>query len=181
MRRLLTALALATTAAAAGCATTMTVGSHVERGLVITQFRTYAWGPADALPAGDPRLDRDPFFQDKVQGAVEKALASRGFEATDSGAPDLLIHYHASITQRLNVDSVDRGYGYCDGGACDAGVTTYEAGTLVLDVVDTRTNRLIWRGWAQDAVEEALRDRDKMARQIDEAVARMMANFPAAP
>jgi hypothetical protein len=48
----------------------------------------------------------------------------------------------------------------------------------VLDVIDTRTNRLIWRGWAQDSVEEALEDSDRMARQINEAVTRMLATFP---
>jgi hypothetical protein len=55
----------------------------------------------------------------------------------------------------------------------------YEAGTLVLDVVDARTNRVIWRGWAQHGVEDALDNPDKMARQIHEGVTRMLAAFPA--
>jgi hypothetical protein len=54
----------------------------------------------------------------------------------------------------------------------------YEAGTLVIDVLDARTNRLIWRGWAQDAVKGMLTNQDTMARQINEAVARMFAQFP---
>ena len=29
----------------------------------------------------------------------------------------------------------------------------YEAGTLLLDFVDTRTNRVVWRGWAEGSVE----------------------------
>ena len=55
----------------------------------------------------------------------------------------------------------------------------YEAGTLVLDVVNTRANRLIWRGWAQDSV-EAFEDRDRMRQKVTEAVRRMMATFPRA-
>src|SRR6188472_936791 len=82
-----------------GCAT-MTVSSHVQRGLDFSQYRTYDWGPADALPTGDPRLDRNPFFRDHVEGAVEKQLAARGFSRPMSGTADLLLHYHASITQR---------------------------------------------------------------------------------
>ena len=54
----------------------------------------------------------------------------------------------------------------------------YEAGTLVLDLVDNRTNRLVWRGWAQETVEGVLDNEDEMARQIDEAVTRMMARLP---
>ena len=181
MRRLLTvtvAVVLLGLSAMA-CATTMTANSYVERGLSFSPYRTYDWGPPDALPTGDPRLDKDPFFQDHVQGAVEKAFAAKGFALASSGAPDLLIHYHASITHRLDVTQLDRQYGYCHGPGCDRGVFDYEAGTLVLDVVDTRTNRVIWRGWAQDSVGDALADRDEMARQIHEAVTRMMLTFPA--
>jgi hypothetical protein len=37
---------------------------------------------------------------------------------------------------------------------------------------------LIWRGWAQDSVEDVLDDRDRMARKIEEAVTRMLELFP---
>lgn len=181
MRRLLNAIgAMAALAAATGCATTMTASSYVEHGLSFAQYRTYDWGPPDALPVGDPRLDKDGFYKDHVEGAVEKGLSARGLERASGAAPDLLIHYHASITHRLDVNRVDRPYGYCFGAGCEAGLVEYEAGTLVLDVVDARTKRVVWRGWAQDAVEEALADRDRMASQIAEAVTRMMLTFPKA-
>jgi hypothetical protein len=156
------------------------VSSYVVRGVDFTQYRTYAWGPADALPTGDPRLDKDPFFQDQFQGAVEKTLAERGLQqpASASATPDLLIHYHANITQRIDVNGVDRSYGYCAGGDCQALVIEHEAGTLVLDIVDTRTNRVIWRGWAQSRVDGVLGNRDRMEQRINEAVTRMLKRLP---
>jgi hypothetical protein len=163
--------------ALAGCAT-MNVSSHVRAGVDFTRYRTFDWGPADALPTGDPRLDKDPFFKDHLAGAVEKQLAARGFERSASDSPDLLIHYHASIDRRLNVFGVDREHGYCFDEECRAWVNDYEAGTLVLDLVDPRTNRVVWRGWAQDSVEDMLNDRDRMAQKIDQAVAQMMALLP---
>ena len=163
-----------------GCATTMTVSSHVARGLDFTQYGTYDWGPADALPAGDPRLDGKPFFHDRVQGAVERQLAARGFERSTSATPDLLIHYHASITQRIDVNRVDREHGYCYGENCSVRVFEFETGTLVLDMVDTRTNRVIWRGWVQDSLQGLLDNPDRMARTINEAVRRMLEKFPPA-
>lgn len=135
--------------AATSCATTMNVSTHVERGLDLSRYRTLEWGPPDALPTGDARLDKDPFFKDHVQGAVEKGLSARGFDLTSSESADLLIHYHANITNRIDVNRVDRVYGYCARDDCPPGIVEYEAGTLVLDMVDARTNRLIWRGWAQ--------------------------------
>lgn len=162
--------------AVTGCATTMTVSSHVQSGIDFARYRTYDWGPADALPTGDPRLDKNPFFQDHVEGAVEKQLAARGFERSTSGTPDLLIHYHASINQRINVDRVD--HGYCYDPDCRAGVFEYEAGTLVLDMVDTRTSKVIWRGWAQDSMEGVLDSTDRMVRKINEGVTRMLGRLP---
>jgi hypothetical protein len=179
--RILSAFAVGAAAVvAAGCAT-MNVSSHVEQGLDFGQYRTYEWGPADALPTGDARLDQNPFFKDHVQGAVEKALAVKGYERAAAGSvPDLLIHYHANISRRIDVNGIDREYGYCYEN-CQPRVIEYEAGTLVLDVVDVRTNRVIWRGWAQDTVKEALEDPDTMERQINEGVTGMLARFPSRP
>jgi hypothetical protein len=171
-------MAVVGTLAVAGCATTMNVSSHVERGLDVGRYHTYEWGPADALPAGDPRLEKDPFFQDHLRGEVEKALARRGFEWSTAGAPDLLVHYHANISERIDIDRLDVQRGYCAAGGCNVPTVAYEAGTLVIDVIDARTNRLIWRGWAQDAVKDMLANQDTMARQINEAVARMFNEFP---
>ena len=164
--------------AVANCATTMTVSSHMERGLDFARYRTFVWGPPDALPTGDPRLDQNPFFKDHLQGAVEKQLAVRGIDLSADGTADLLIHYHANITQRIDINRLDSAYGYCSGGNCSADIIEYEAGTLVLDIIDARSNRLIWRGWARDSVEDVLDDPDQMARMISEAVMRMLQRLP---
>ncbi len=171
---------LATIAFASGCAVTMSVSSHVDRTLDFAQYRTFDWGPADALPTGDARLDRDPFFKDHVQGAVERGLSARGIELTSSGKPDLLIHYHANITERIDVNRADRTYGYCRGADCPSEAIWYEAGTLVLDFMDAHTNKLVWRGWAQNSVEDMLNNRDKMAKTIDQAVTEMLRQYPQA-
>ena len=165
--------------AAAGCAT-MQVSSHVQRDVDFARYRTYDWGPPDALPTGDPRLDNNPFFKDHMQGAVEKELAARGLELSSGRPADLLIHYHASVTQRLDVNRIDQRYGYCYGDDCNVRVTEYEAGTIVLDLVDARTDRLVWRGWARDSIDGVIDNQQRMERMINQAVTRMMALLPRA-
>ena len=54
----------------------------------------------------------------------------------------------------------------------------YEAGTLVLDIVDAHTNRLVWRGWAQNSVSDLLNDSDRMPNTIEQAVAQMLLRLP---
>lgn len=156
-----------------GCAS-MNVNSYGERGIDFTRYQTYNWGPAESLSTGDPRLDNNPFFYERIQAAVEKQLAGRGFEKTASGMPDLEVHYHASITQRVDVNGADQKYGSCDN--CQPFV--YEAGTLLLDVVDMRTNTIVWRGWAEGAFDGAIDNQEFMEHQIDEAVTRILEKLP---
>ena len=180
MRHILSlATAILSVFAITACATHMTVSSHVEHGLDLSRYQTFNWGPADALPTGDPRLDKNPFFKDRLQGAVEKGLRARGFELTAIDAPaDLLVHYHANIAKRINVNHVEGAYGYCSQAVCPPEVEEYEAGTLVLDIIDAHTNRLIWRGWAQNSVEDLLNDPERMANAINAAVERMLLRLP---
>lgn len=158
-----------------GCAT-MNVASHVERGADFSQFRTWDWGKPDALPTGDARLDNNTFFIDHLQGAVEKAMAGHQLaRVPEGGKADLLVHYHANINQRFQVNEPD---GNCMPPDCRASVIEYEQGTLVIDVLDARTERLLWRGWAQDSVQGILNNQDRMEREINEAVTKMFARFP---
>lgn len=166
--------------AIAGCAP-IRVSSHVDRERDFTRYRTFDWGPADALPAGDARLERDAFFQDHIQGAIERNMAARGFErAAATVEPDVRVHFHAVIDRRLDVNRLDAQSGYCGGNDCQAGVSEYEEGTLVIDMIDVRTNRLVWRGWAQDSVEGVLENQDRLARKIEDAVRLMFMRLPAA-
>ncbi len=169
-----TALALSALTLTA-CASSMNVSSNVDRAVDFGRYRTFAWGPADALPTGDARLDANPFFKDHMQGEVERGLAGRGITLTSSATPDLVIHYHANISQRMDVRRVDESRSYSYAG--DNQISEYEAGTIVLDLVDVSTQKVIWRGWAQDAVKDMLSDEDTMAEKIREAVSRMLAQL----
>jgi hypothetical protein len=84
------------------------------------------------------------------------------------------------IDRRLDVDRRDYQSGYRSRNDCQAGVTEYEEGTLVTDMIDVRANRLVWRGWAQDSVEGVLDDQDRLARKIEDAVRPMFVRLPGA-
>jgi hypothetical protein len=159
----------------------MRVSSHVDRDRDFTRYRTFDWGPADALPAGDPRLERNAFFQDHIQGAIERNLAAKGFERAETTAiPDVRVHFHAVIDRRISANQLDSQSGYCSPNDCPTDVSEYEEGTLVVDMIDVRTNRLVWRGWARDSVEGVLDNQDRLARKIEDGVRLMFVRLPAA-
>jgi hypothetical protein len=163
-----------------GACATLTVGSYAERGATFTGVHSYAWGQPDALPTGDARLDNNPFFNDYVQGAIDKEFARRGVALSSPDTADLVVHYHINIAERLDVNRIDQNYGYCPSGNCEPRVDVVEAGTLVIDVHDAKTRNLVWRGWARDFVGAALFNQDVMEKQFTEQVRKMMAGFPMA-
>jgi len=170
----LTAAALALS----GCAV-MTVSSHVQPGLDIARYHTWRWTPPDDLPASDTRLN-NPFFRDHFEGAVEKQFAARGFEQVDDegGPADLLVHYHASIRPELVSASSNLPGSACYDAACTARVVEDDLSTMMIDVIDAQTNRLVWRAWAQVGANGVIDRPDHLASRISEAVTRMFARFP---
>jgi hypothetical protein len=171
MTRLLTWSASAALALAVGGCAATPAGSYVQRGIDFAQYRTYDWAPPDPLPPTDPRLAENAYFQDYVEGAVQRGLAGRGFgKAPATADPDLLIHYHASVTERLAVDPFD--------GPPGVRVRHVEAGMLVIDVLDARSGRLVWRGWARHGVADILNNPERMAARINAAVAEMLDTLP---
>jgi hypothetical protein len=170
----LTLAAVALSALTATACATMQVSSYVERGMDVTRYRTYHWAPADTQATGDPRLDNNEFFRDRIQSQVDRRLGDRGFEKTAAGEPDLVVHYHASVSQEINANGVDQPNVTCE--SCEPYV--YDAGTIVVDLVDARTRRLVWRGWAEGSIDGAIDDQTFLERQIDEAVARIIGQLP---
>jgi hypothetical protein len=178
MQRLQTCAAALSMVFLTGCAP-IHVSSYRERGVDFAQYQTYDWGPA-ALSTGDPRLDSNPFFHDYFQRAVDRRLAGSGLRKSASGTPDLVINYHASMSQSFQVSGADRASGTCaNGGDCEARVIDYEAGTLVLDFKDTRTNQVVWRASVQQSVDGLIDNQDWMEKYLDVAVDRMLERLPA--
>ena len=156
-------LALALT----GCAS-MDVNSYVERGINMRHYRTYNWAPRDERATGDPRLDNNRFFQERVQTAIEQQLGHRGFEK--AATPDVLVRYHTSIVQDVFTQGSTPQDRYCD----ECGPEVYDAGTLLIDLVDAHTNRLVWRGWAKGSFDGEANDQQWMEQRIDDTIARTL-------
>jgi hypothetical protein len=57
-------------------------------------------------------------------------------------------------------------------------VVDYELGTLVIDIVDAKTQKVVWRGWAQDAMNGIIDNQDRLEKQVDEGVMKMLVLLP---
>ena len=166
-------LAAAAVLSMAACGAATRVNASLERGMDFTQYKSYTWAADDRFSTGDPRLDNNEFFENRLRGTVEQVLGARGFEKTSAAAAGLVIHYHASITQRMDVNALDAKYGYCE--SCHSSI--YDAGTITLDLVDARSNRLVWRGWSEGSL-DGIDSQSLIEARVDEAVTKILQKLP---
>jgi hypothetical protein len=107
---------------------------------------------------------------------VDRELASRRLEKGLLEKVDLVVHYHASVTQAIDVRGVHPDYKYCEEENC--GPYVYEAGSLLVDLVDARTQQLVWRGWADAVFDDVIDDQRSMEVMVDDVVKRIFRRLP---
>ena len=117
-------------------------------------YHRFAWAPPPPAPVRDPILDSQ-ILGGRVHKAVSADLKERGYEEVAPDAnPDFLVTYHTSAKQTLQSTGSSFSFGFVDAfphgfGAVGFGpeVQTRDEGTLMLDVLDGQSKRLVWRGW----------------------------------
>lgn len=172
IQRTLTLAIAAAALVAAGCAP-VHVNASLERGMAFTNYSSYTWASGEQFNTGDPRLDNNEFFLRQLQASGDAVLEQRGLEKVSATSAQLVIHYHANISQRIDVNALDRSFGYCE----DCHSSIYDAGTITLDVVDAKTNTLVWRGWAEGSL-EGIDHQPMIESRIDESVRKILQQLP---
>jgi len=160
------------------CATAIQAGADFAPGVDLSGFSSFTWAEPDERPVGDPRLENNPFFVQRLHDAIEWELATRGIRF-DESSPALTVHHHATVRERVDVYAADREAGYTSAEYGEGTqVMQFEEGTFLVDIADARTDEILWRGWAQLDIGAALANPERMREQVDEALKMMFARFP---
>jgi len=160
----------------AGCST-MRSGVDYQREAAFGDLRTFAWRETPPQGPVDPRVDNTLLGQ-RVRAAVDRELGAKAYRQASAGEqPDFLVGYHAVLQPKVDVRTIGGWYGYAGPRMTGTYEYEYDEGTLLLDVIDPRTKDLLWRGSATAAVYPS-DSPEKRERRIDEAVAKILAEFP---
>lgn len=174
-----TAAAIVVAVSVAACGLGVVGGADFAPGTDFARYSTFTWDEPDDRPVGDPRLENNPFFEQRVHAAVAVELADAGIRQQDDGA-GLIVHHHATVRSRVDVYEVDERAGYSRPSAYGerTQVIEYDEGTILVDIADAETRTVIWRGWAQFDIGRALADPTVMERAIQQAITQMFEDFP---
>jgi len=127
--------------------------------------------------------------QDRILRSVRQEMQKKRF-VEDSIHPDILVNTSAIVKNGTEVSANTNYYGYGGVGRpyyWDAGmssssttydVTHYKEGSLIIDMVDASTKKLVWQGVGNSRIDESTKDADS---RIAGAVNKILEEFPPGP
>lgn len=169
------------------CAPRVTVNQNSKADF--SKYRTFTWMDSD-VKAGQNPLYYNQIATENVENTMSNVLQEKGFKETTT-KPDLLIGYHFFVENKTQTVATPSpvygpymgwgrwgyggwGPGWWGWGGQQYTQQQYQAGTLVVDMVDARTRKLVWRGSVQNAVGDPAR----IAAQLQKEAERIIEKVP---
>ena len=178
----------------ASCKTSNT-DIEFNRAAPFDSYRTFAWSPT-VSPFGDAfRVATRTDWPKTFERAIADALSERGLELVDTedGDPDLLISYFGTADQQLAVEQINTRYerlghrGDANWGRRSSvlryqgyeeyDVRVNELGFLLIEMFDTDTGRLVWRGTARVDLRDQVLSADQSTR-VRQGILELLDEFP---
>ncbi len=145
-----------------------------------TEFDFSKWKTFGFIPIPES-AGIDQINATRLGDAIKKHLTAKGYKLEEPADFGVALAFHQKTV--TDVQSYGSGYGYGygygywggPGGGVD--VTQYDQGTLIVDFIDMKENKLEWRGTGQGALDDNPSVEERMAN-IDTAVAQILVQFP---
>lgn len=135
------------------------------------QYHTYSWLQVRA---------GNELWIDRIKGAVDQQLTAKGWQKVPDGGDTAVAAFGSTKTQQ-SLQTFYDGFGggwFWGGFGPDMATTTVQnipVGSLVVDIFDGHTKKLIWRGTAQSTLSDKP---EKNEKKLDHAVSEMFEHFP---
>jgi uncharacterized protein DUF4136 len=155
-----------------------TVKADYDKQTDFKKYKSFAFRKGTPAPT--------PFAQERIEAAIANQLKARGMNPSET--PDLLVFTHTQLSKEQRMDSTTFGYGgYPGWGGWGGGfatssvsVTEIPIGTVVIDLVDAKSDTLLWRGVASDTLLTNPTP-EKSEKRINKAIAKLFYKYPVTP
>lgn len=163
----------------AGCSPQIRVFSDYDPDYDLWTYSTFDWGQKVNIEQGKNPLHYNELNDKRIKLAVQEQMAAHGYRLTCDN-PDLILHYHIIVDHQSVVTTEPLGYRYGDYWTrMNTNVYSYREGTLILDLMDTKTDHLVWRGWAVTTIDNV--NPEKVEPLVKAAVEKIFRKFPDRP
>ncbi|MGF7217301.1 hypothetical protein GGR92_003474 [Spirosoma lacussanchae] len=164
----------------ASCAPAITVKYDYDPKVNVRQFTTYRI-EADRQRNADPIVGSN-LNQRRIADALDQSLKARGYKPVTQGEADLVVRFFTDARDRQQIQSNNTmspwGWGWGGWGMPNQVYSRqYEENRVVINVIDVRTNDIVWQGWATGQLNNRNKERDR-DQAFRETVTSIMKNFP---
>jgi hypothetical protein len=156
---------------------TVAVRTDWDQAHDFSAWRSFAWMPEGTEPKGRRPVD-DPLVDERIRAAVERTLAAKGYQRARN--PDFYVGTAVYVREKLDVYTINHyyGWGYRWGvGLPETHVTEYDEGTLVIDLADAKSRKLVWRGSGSKRIDPSPSP-ERVTESVNRAVEEILADFP---
>jgi hypothetical protein len=172
-------LAIIVMTAFLSCEAPLKVTSDYDRSVAFSNYSTF-----EVITLQGERQTLSQLNADRIVEAVRAEMVAKGFkESTD--AADLKVNAVAIMKEKQEVTANTNYYGYGGvyrpygwgggGGYTTVDVDEYTDGSLIIEVIDAKTGKLIWEGVGNKRIDAPSKNPNEA---IPEAVKTIMAGFP---
>ena len=164
----------------ASCAPSIAVKYDYDPKVNVRQFSTYRI-EADRQRNADPIVGSN-LNQRRIADALDLSLKGRGYKPVTQGEADLVVRFFTDARDKQQIQSNNTmspwGWGYGGWGMPNQVYSRqYEENRVVINVIDARTNDIVWQGWATGQMNSRNKERDR-DQAYRETVTSIMKNFP---
>ena len=156
---------------ACACILLASVKTDYNHSVDFKKYSTYSWIKVSV---------EDPLWEDRVMRAVDMQLTAKGWSKAPANG-DASVAAYGSTRTRKTLETWYTGFGGgwgwrgFDDGLATTTVDETPVGTLMVDIFDTPTKKLIWRGIATDTLTGKP---EKDEKKLQKDVAEMFKKFP---
>jgi hypothetical protein len=147
------------------------VSTNSMPGTDFSKYHTYKWVTIEGAAQPNQIVDA------QIKQSIDSQLATKGLTKTDSDKADLYIGYQASIGHQTQWNAYGTGGLRWGGGMGTATSSTISTGTLVLDMYDPSTKKLVWTGRVSKTLDPGA-NQEKKQKNLDKAMQKLLKNFP---
>lgn len=159
------------------CSPTVSVYQDYDRQINLSAYETYNWKMLDRKESTQNPLYDNELNNKRIMAAVDKALNSKRYQLT-AASPELFVHYHIVIEDKSVVIRESDVHNYSTYWlGSDMSAYQYKEGTLIIDLMDAKTDALLWRGWAVTILEDL--NPQNIEKKLDKTIERIFAGLPA--
>lgn len=158
----------------AGCSPTY-VEYDYDTDADFSAYRTFAWVSQESMSERAPQaIQMSSLMDSRIKRAVKDGMEAKGLEEASEN-PDLLLAYYVGVDNVTEIRRTGYGYGFEDNVRTDH----FQEGTFILDMIDAKTNQLVWRGIAEGVLEERPTP-DKVEKNVRDTVKKLLKKYPPA-